>query len=231
MPAVPYKNPNNYVKYSARLAEALNAARPEGAIWANQFDNLANRRGHIETTAEEIGSQHRRQGGRLHLLGRHRRHPGRRFDGAEGEAAGGHDRRGRPVGVRNLQLLRDGQARSAGLIHHEGIGQGRITANLEGVIVDKAYQIPDAEALDVAFRLLAEEGLCLGGSSGVNVAGAIRLARDLGPGRTIVTVLCDYGTRYQSKMFNPQFLREKELPVPPWLESTSSVPEVYQHQV
>ena len=231
VPAVPYKNPNNYVKYSARLAEALNASRPEGAIWANQFDNIANRRGHIETTAEEIWSQTEgKVDGFICAVG-----TGGTLGGVSlglkakrsSIAIGVAD----PMGSAIYSYYAKGKLEAQGSSITEGIGQGRITANLEGVTVDNAYQIPDAEALEVAFRLLAEEGLCLGGSSGVNVAGATRLARDLGPGHTIVTVLCDYGTRYQSKMFNPQFLREKGLPVPPWLEATPAVPEVFQHQM
>ena len=209
--AVPYKNPNNYVKYSARLAEALNAARPEGAIWANQFDNLANRRGHLETTAEEIWSQ--TEGN---------------VDGFICAVGTGGTLGGVSMGLKAKRPeVTIGVADPPG----SAIYSYYATGKLEAEALEWAYQIPDAEALDAAFKLLAEEGLCLGGSSGVNVAGAIRLARDLGPGHTIVTVLCDYGTRYQSKMFNPQFLREKELPVPPWLEAAPSVPEVYQHQV
>jgi len=231
VPAVPYSNPNNYVKVSGRLAAQLAKSEKHGAIWANQFDNLANRRGHIETTAEEIWSQTEGKvdgficavgtGGTLGgvSMGLKAKRPEVIIGVAD------------PLGSAIYSYYATGKLEAQGTSITEGIGQGRITANLEGVIVDRAYQIPDAEALDVAFGLLAEEGLCLGGSSGVNVAGAIRLARDLGPGHTIVTVLCDYGTRYQSKMFNPQFLREKGLPIPPWLESTSSVPEVYQHQV
>lgn len=226
--AVPYKNPNNYVKYSARLAEALNASRPEGAIWANQFDNVANRQGHIETTAEEIWNQ-----------------TGGKVDGficsvGTGGTLGGvsHGLKAKrssvvigvadPPGSAIYGYYANGKLEAQGSSITEGIGQGRITANLEGVSVDKAYQIPDDEALGAVFRLLAEEGLCVGGSSGVNVAGAIRLARDLGPGHTVVTVLCDYGTRYQSKLFNPQFLREKGLPVPPWLEALPAVPQVFE---
>ncbi len=228
VPAVPYKNPNNYVKYSARLAEALDAARPEGAIWANQFDNLANRRGHIETTAEEIWVQ---TGGKVDAficavgtggtlggvsMGLKAKRPSIAIGVAD------------PMGSAIYSYYAQGRLEAEGSSITEGIGQGRITANLEGVAVDRAYRIPDAEALDAVFHLASEEGLCLGGSSGVNVAGAIRLARDLGPGHTIVTVLCDYGMRYQSKMFNPRFLREKGLPVPPWLEANSSLPEVFQ---
>ncbi len=231
VPAVPYKNPNNYVKYSARLAEALNQSRPEGAIWANQFDNIANRQGHIETTAEEIWSQTEgKVDGFICAVG---------TGGTLGGVSLGLKAKrssitigvADPAGSAIYSYYATGKLEAQGSSITEGIGQGRITANLEGVTVDKAYQIPDAEALDVVFRLLAEEGLCLGGSSGINVAGAIRLARDLGPGHTIVTVLCDYGTRYQSKMFNPQFLREKGLPVPPWLEAAPSVPDAFLHQV
>ncbi|MGO9868144.1 MAG: cysteine synthase A [Rhodomicrobium sp.] len=226
VPAVPYKNPNNYVKYSARLAAALNETLPQGAIWANQFDNIANRQGHIETTAEEIW---RDTGGKV---------DGFICSAGTGGTLGGVSiglkakRSGIVIGVADplgsaiYNYYAHGELKAEGSSITEGIGQGRITANLEGVTVDKAYQIPDAEMLDVAYRLLSEEGLCLGGSSGVNVAGAVRLARDLGPGHTIVTVLCDYGTRYQSKMFNPPFLREKGLPVPPWLEELPAVPDV-----
>ena len=228
VPAVPYKNPNNYVKYSARLAEALNASRPEGAIWANQFDNVANRQGHIETTAEEIWHQ-----------------TGGKVDGFICSVGTGGTLGGVSLGLKAKRssvvigvadppgsaiygYYANGKLEAQGSSITEGIGQGRITANLEGVSVDKAYQIPDGEALGAVFRLLAEEGLCVGGSSGVNVAGAIRLARDFGPGHTVVTVLCDYGTRYQSKLFNPQFLREKGLPVPPWLEALPAVPQVFE---
>ena len=228
VPAVPYKNPNNYVKYSARLAAKLNEALPEGAIWANQFDNLANRQGHIETTAEEIWA-----------------HTGGKVDGficavGTGGTLGGVSmglkaKRGSiaigvadPPGSAIYNYYANGELKAEGSSITEGIGQGRITANLEGVEVDKAYRIPDAEMLETVYRLLSEEGLCLGGSSGVNVAGAIRLARDLGPGHTVVTVLCDYGTRYQSKMFNPPFLRGRGLPVPPWLEEAPAVPDVFE---
>ncbi|MFZ0570369.1 MAG: cysteine synthase A [Rhodomicrobium sp.] len=226
VPAVPYKNPNNYVKYSARLAAALNETLPQGAIWANQFDNIANRQGHIETTAEEIW---RDTGGKV---------DGFICSAGTGGTLGGVSiglkakRSGIVIGVADplgsaiYNYYAYGELKAEGSSITEGIGQGRITANLEGVTVDKAYQIPDAEMLEVAYRLLSEEGLCLGGSSGVNVAGAVRLARDLGPGHTVVTVLCDYGTRYQSKMFNPPFLREKGLPVPPWLEELPAVPDV-----
>jgi cysteine synthase len=228
VPAVPYKNPNNYVKYSARLAAALAATEPQGAIWANQFDNVANRQGHIETTAEEIWAQ---TGGAVDgficavgtggtLGGVSLGLKGKRASIAIGVAD--------PMGSAIYSYYAHGELKAEGSSITEGIGQGRITANLEGATVDRAYRIPDAEALDAVFRLASEEGLCLGGSSGINVAGAVRLARDLGPGHTIVTVLCDYGTRYQSKMFNPQFLREKNLPVPAWLEAKPSLPDVFE---
>ena len=228
VPAVPYRNPNNYVKYSARLAARLNQELPEGAIWANQFDNLANRQGHIETTAEEIWA-----------------HTGGKIDGficavGTGGTLGGVSmglkaKRGSiaigvadPPGSAIYDYYANGELKAEGSSITEGIGQGRVTANLEGVKVDKAYRIPDTEMLETVYRLLSEEGLCLGGSSGVNVAGAVRLARDLGPGHTVVTVLCDYGARYQSKMFNPSFLRSKGLPVPPWLEEAPAAPEVFE---
>ena len=219
VPAVPYKDPNNYVKYSGRLAEELAATAPNGAIWANQFDNVANRQGHIETTAAGDLERHARQGRRLHLRGRHRRHARRRLHGTEGEEQG-HHRSASPIrwAPRSTIITSTASSSRKEARSPKGIGQGRITANLEGAVIDEAYQIPDAEALPVVFNLLSEEGLCLGGSSGINVAGAIRLARDMGPGHTIVTVLCDYGTRYQSRLFNPTFLREKGLPVPAWLD-------------
>ncbi len=229
VPAVPYRNPNNYVKYSARLAEALNATEPNGAIWANQFDNVANRRAHYETTANEIW---RDTGGKLHGF--------ICAVGSGGTLGGVSDRLKEldptitigladPFGAALYEYYTRGELRAEGSSITEGIGQGRITANIEGAAVDVAYRIPDAEALEICFALVAEEGLCLGGSSGINVAGAIRLARDMGPGHTIVTVLCDYGTRYQSRMFNPAFLREKGLPVPPWLDrQPAPMPQVFE---
>ncbi len=217
VPAVPYKNPNNYVKYSGRLAETLAATAPHGAIWANQFDNVANRQGHIETTAQEIWKE---------LDGK--------VDGFVCAVGTGGTLAGVSMGLKEhnpdvtvalvdplgsalYEFYKHGELKAEGSSITEGIGQGRITANLEGAVIDQAYRVPDAEALPILFKLLSEEGLCLGGSSGINVAGAIRLARDMGPGHTIVTVLCDYGTRYQSRLFNPKFLREKGLPVPGWL--------------
>ena len=218
VPAVAYKNPNNYVKVSGRLAEKLARSDPNGAIWANQFDNVANRDGHIETTAREIWEQ-----------------TGGKVDGfvsavgtggtLAGVAAGlrGYSKSVKialadPLGAALYSFYTTGELKSEGSSITEGIGQGRITANLEGFKPDFSYQVPDEEALPIIFDLVQEEGMCLGGSTGINIAGAIRLARDLGPGHTIVTVLCDYGTRYQSKLFNPQFLREKNLPIPHWME-------------
>ena len=224
VPAVPYKNPNTYVKYSARLAEALAKTEPNGAIWANQFDNTANRQAHVETTAPEIWEQ-----------------TNGRVDGFVAAVGSGGTLAGVAMGLRARRAdvkiaLADvpgaalhayyttGTLKSEGSSITEGIGQGRITANLEGLKVDHSYLIPDTDAVNIVFQLLAEEGLCLGSSSGVNVAGAIRLARELGPGHTIVTILCDYGTRYQSKLFNPEFLISKNLPVPPWLASKRAPP-------
>ena len=217
VPAVPYKDENNYVKYSGRLAAELAASEPEGAIWANQFDNVANRQAHIETTGPEIWEQ---TDGKVDGF--------TCAVGTGGTLAGIYmalkDRNkdikvalSDPNGAALYNFYKNGELKSEGSSITEGIGQGRITANLEGMRPDDAYQIPDAEALPIIFNLLKEEGLCLGGSSGINVAGAIRLARDLGPGHTIVTILCDYGTRYQTKLFNPAFLKEKNLPAPDWL--------------
>jgi len=219
VPAVPYKDANNYVKYSGRLAEQLAATAPHGAIWANQFDNVANRQGHIETTAVEIWNDTQGKvdgficavgtGGTLAgvSMGLKARNKGIIIGIAD------------PFGAALYNYYKHGELKAEGSSITEGIGQGRITANLEGAEIDESYRIPDVEALPIVFNLLTEEGLCLGGSSGINVAGAIRLARDMGPGHTIVTVLCDYGTRYQSRLFNPRFLREKGLPVPAWLDS------------
>ena len=219
VPAVPYKDPNNYVKYSGRLAEQLAATAPHGAIWANQFDNVANRQGHIETTAPEIWNDTQgKVDGFICAVG-----TGGTLAGVSmGLKAKNKDITiglADPMGASLYNYYEHGELKSEGSSITEGIGQGRITANLEGAVIDEAYQIPDAEALPVLFNLLSEEGLCLGGSSGINVAGAIRLARDMGPGHTIVTVLADYGTRYQSRLFNPTFLGEKGLPVPAWLDA------------
>ncbi|MFT4794824.1 MAG: cysteine synthase A [Paracoccaceae bacterium] len=228
VPAAPYRNPNNFVRYSERLANALAKTEPNGAIWANQFDNVANRQAHIDGTAPEIWEQ-----------------TGGKIDGficavgsggtLAGVAIGLRDRNrdvkiglADPDGAALYSYYTTGELAAEGSSIAEGIGQGRITKNLEGLSVDHAYRIPDAEALPIVFDLLQHEGLCLGASSGVNIAGAIRMARDMGPGHTIVTVLCDYGTRYQSKLFNPAFLREKGLPTPDWLEtSRDDVPQVF----
>ena len=227
VPAQPYKNPNNYVRYSGRLAEELARTEPNGAIWANQFDNTANRQAHIETTGPEIWEQ---TGGKVDgftcAVG-----SGGTLAGVamalqpKGVKIGLAD----PEGAALYSFYTSGEFDSPGSSITEGIGQGRITANLEGFTPDMAWRIPDSEALPVIFDLLEHEGLCLGGSSGINVAGAIRMAREMGPGHTIVTVLCDYGTRYQTKLFNPDFLRAKGLPVPHWMaRKPAQLPEVYQ---
>lgn len=217
VPAVPYKDPNNYVKYSGRLVEELAAKEPNGAIWANQFDNVANRQAHIETTGPEIWTQTDGKvdgfvcavgtGGTLAGIGMALK------DRSKNVQIGIAD----PMGAALYHYYKHGELKAEGSSITEGIGQGRITANLVDAPIDQAFQIPDEEALPIVFNLLKEEGLCLGGSSGINVAGAIRLAKEMGPGHTIVTVLCDYGTRYQSKLFNPAFLKEKNLPAPDWL--------------
>lgn len=217
VPAVPYRNPNNYVKYSARLAEALDAREPQGAIWANQFDNVANRDIHTSTTAQEIWED---TGGKVDgfvaavgsggTLGGVSR-------GLKAKRAGITIALADPPGSALYAYYTTGELKAEGSSITEGIGQGRITKNLEGAAIDRAYQIPDAETVRIVFELTSEEGLCLGASSGVNVAGAMRLARELGPGHTIVTILCDSGTRYQSRLFNPEFLKAKSLPQPAWL--------------
>lgn len=228
VPAVPYANPNNYVKVSGRIAEELSKTEKNGAIWANQFDNVANRRAHIETTGPEIWEQ-----------------TGGKIDGFVSAVGTGGTLAGTgialkernkdikialadPMGAALYSYYTTGTLKSEGSSITEGIGQGRITANLEGAPVDAAYQIQDSEAVQIVFDLLQYEGLCVGGSTGINVAGAMRLARELGPGHTIVTVLCDYGTRYQSRLFNPEFLRSKNLPVPAWLERHSTINVPFQ---
>lgn len=219
VPAVPYRNPNNYVRLSGRLAEQLAASEPNGAIWANQFDNVVNRQAHVETTAPEIW-----------------RDTGGMVDGficavgsggtLAGVAEGLRDKRpdikiglADPMGAALYSYYKTGEFKSEGSSITEGIGQGRVTANLEGFTPDFAYRLPDDEALKIIFDLAQEEGLVMGGSTGINIAGAIRMAKEMGPGHTIVTVLCDYGNRYQSKLFNPDFLRGKNLPVPEWMET------------
>lgn len=227
VPAAPYRNPNNFVRYSERLANELARNTNEGVIWANQFDNVANRQAHIETTGPEIWEQ-----------------TGGKVDGfccavGSGGTLAGVAMALQPKGVKIALADPDGAAlhsyyttgelASEGGSIAEGIGQARITKNLEGLKPDFSYNIPDTEALPIVFDLLEHEGLCLGASSGVNVAGAMRLARDLGPGHTVVTILCDFGTRYQSKLFNPDFLREKNLPVPGWLDKApAELPSVFE---
>ncbi|MEP9373261.1 cysteine synthase A [Mesorhizobium sp. KR1-2] len=228
VPAVPYKNPNNYVKVSGRLAEQLAKSDPHGAIWANQFDNIANRDGHMRTTAQEIWKQTEgKVDGFVSAVG---------TGGTLAGVAAGLKEKNKavkialadPLGAALYSYYTTGELKSEGSSITEGIGQGRITANLEGFSPDFSYQIPDAEALPIIFDLVQEEGLCLGGSTGINIAGAIRLARELGPGHTIVTVLCDYGTRYQSKLFNPEFLRTKDLPIPEWMDRQTDIPVPYE---
>ncbi|MEL7175722.1 MAG: cysteine synthase A [Pseudomonadota bacterium] len=227
VPAAPYKNPNNYVRYSQRLAEKLAQTEPNGAIWANQFDNVANRQAHIETTAPEIWEQ-----------------TGGKVDGFICAAGSGGTVAGvgtvlQPKGVKVGLADPDGAAlhsfytegvlKSEGGSISEGIGQGRITKNLEGFTPDMSFNIPDSEALPIIFDLLRDEGLVMGGSTGVNIAGAVRMAREMGPGHTIVTILCDYGTRYQSKIFNPEFLQSKGLPVPDWMiAAPADIPAVFE---
>lgn len=227
VPAAPYKNPNNYVRYSERLAKKLAQTEPNGAIWANQFDNVANRQAHIETTGPEIWQQTDGQvdgficsvgsGGTIAGVGMALQPKGVKIGLAD------------PMGSGVFNFYTQGAFSSEGGSITEGIGQGRETANLRGFKPDMAYQIPDEEALPLVFDLLQEEGLCVGGSSGINIAGAIRMAKDMGPGHTIVTVLCDYGNRYQSKLFNPAFLKEKNLPTPEWLDrEPAMLPTVFQ---
>ena len=228
VPALPYKNPNQYIHYSQRLAETLAKTEPNGAIWANQWDNTANRRAHIETTAEEIWAD---TGGKVDgfvsAVG---------SGGTLGGVSDGLKAKRRDIkialadvpGAALHSYYTTGILKAEGSSITEGIGQGRITKNIEGAVVDRSFLIPDEESVSICFQLLAEEGLCMGGSTGVNVAGAIRLARELGPGRTIVTMLCDYGTRYQSKLFNPTFLKSKNLPVPKWLvEQRAPLPRMF----
>lgn len=215
--ALPYANPNNYVHYSKRLAEELAKTELNGAIWANQFDNTANRDAHINFTAPELIAQTDGKldgficsvgsggtlGGMSIALKAH--NPDIQIGIAD------------PGGAKLYSYYKNGVLEAEGTSITEGIGQGRITANLEGIVVDRAYRIDDADALQILFDLTTDEGLCMGGSTGINIAGAIEMARDMGPGHTIVTLLCDYGSRYQSKVYNPEFLKEKGLPIPSWL--------------
>lgn len=217
VPAVPYKDPNNYVRLSGRVAEELAATEPNGAIWANQFDNVANRQGHFETTGPEIWEQtDGKVDGFICSVGSGGTLGGVGLALKERNAAvriGLAD----PMGSAIYSHYAHGELKSEGSSISEGIGQGRITKNLEGAPMDDWFQITDEEALPVIFDMLQHEGLCMGGSTGINVVGAIKLAEKMGPGHTIVTVLCDWGHRYQSKIFSPEFLREKNLPVPSWL--------------
>ena len=215
--ALPYADDNNYIKYSGRLAAELNEKHEAGAIWANQFDNVANRLAHIETTGPEIWAQTEGKvdgftcaigtGGTLAGTGVYLKQQNENIRIAAAD----------PMGANMYHWIKNGELRSEGTSITEGIGQGRVTSNLVDAPIDDAYQIPDAEALPIVFDLLQNEGLVLGGSSGINIAGAMRMAKDLGPGHTIVTILCDYGTRYQSKLFNPEFLKQQGLPCPDWL--------------
>ncbi|WP_371054365.1 cysteine synthase A [Rhodosalinus sp. K401] len=227
VPAAPYRNPDNYVRYSGRLAERLAQSEPQGAIWANQFDNTANRQAHVESTGPEVWAQTEGKvdgficavgsGGTLAGVAEALQSRGVKMGLAD------------PMGAALYSYYTTGEFKAEGSSITEGIGQGRITANLEGFTPDFCYRIPDEEALPVVFDLLEQEGLCLGGSSGVNVAGAMRMAREMGPGHTIVTILCDYGTRYQSKLYNPEFLREKDLPMPGFLtRAPASLPSVFE---
>ncbi|NNH63761.1 cysteine synthase A [Rhizobium laguerreae] len=228
VPAVPYKNPNNYVKVSGRLAEQLAKTEPNGAIWANQFDNVANRQAHVETTAKEIWKDtDGKVDGFICSVG-----SGGTLAGvAAGLKAFKADVKigiADPDGAALYEFYQNGALKSEGSSITEGIGQGRITANLEGFTPDYAYRIPDAEALPYLFDLVENEGLCLGGSTAINIAGAVNLARDLGPGHTVVTILCDYGNRYQSKLFNPDFLASKGLPVPGWMAKSPDIHVPYE---
>ena len=229
VPAKPYRDPNNYVKYSARLAEKLAKTEPNGAIWANQFDNVANREAHVISTAPEIWNQTEgKVDGFICAVG---------SGGTLAGVALGLREKNKdicigladPDGAALYNFYTNGELKSEGSSISEGIGQGRITANLEGLSVDKAYNISDNEALPIVFDLLKEEGLCMGSSTGINIAGAVRMAKDLGTGKTIVTILCDVGNRYQSKLYNPDFLEAKGLPVPDWLKRKSQdIPAVFE---
>ncbi|MGB3625111.1 MAG: cysteine synthase A [Henriciella sp.] len=215
--AVPYSNPNHYARYSGRLAEELAKTEPNGAIWANQFDNVANRDAHYETTGPEIWNDLDGKvdgficavGSGGTLAGVAKALKERNKDVKIGIAD--------PGGAALYEYFKNGELKSEGTSITEGIGQGRVTKNIEDLEVDYAYRCSDTEALNILYDLIQHEGLCLGGSAGINIAGAVRLAKDLGPGHTIVTILCDYGNRYQSKLYNPEFLRSKDLPVPPWM--------------
>jgi cysteine synthase A len=217
--AVPYSNPNHYARYSGRLAEELAKTEPNGAIWANQFDNTANLNAHYETTGQEIWTQtDGKVDGFICAVG-----SGGTLAGVAKALKEKNDAIkigiADPGGAALYEYFKTGELKAEGTSITEGIGQGRITKNIEDLKVDYAYRCEDSEALHILYDLILNEGLCLGGSAGINIAGAVRLAKDMGPGHTIVTVLCDYGNRYQSKLFNPEFLRSKDLPVPPWMDA------------
>ena len=227
VPAVPYKNPNNYIKYSGRLAEKLSETLPQGAMWANQFDNVANRQAHIDTTGPEIWRQTENQvdgficacgsGGTLAGVADFLKPKGVKIGLAD------------PMGAALFSYFTEGVLASSGGSITEGIGQGRITENLKGFVPDYTYQVEDKEALNIVFDMMENEGLCLGSSSGINIAGAKRLANDLGKGCTVVTILCDFGTRYQSKLFNREFLESKGLPTRNWMNTVKSdLPTVFE---
>jgi len=215
--AVPYSNPNNYVRYSEAYAKDLAKSEPNGVLWANQFDNVANRNAHFETTGPEIYDQtNGKVDGFICAVG-----SGGTIGGVSLALKAKNPKiqvgLADPYGSKMFSWATTGELESEGNSITEGIGQGRVTKNLKDIEIDRAYQITDKEALEIIFELNQMEGLCLGGSSGINIGGAIHMARDMGPNHTIVTILCDYGQRYQSKIYNPEFLRERDLPVPAWL--------------
>lgn len=229
VPAKPYKNPNNYIKYSERLAAHLSETLEDGVLWANQFDNTDNRLAHIEMTGPEVWEQTNGTidgfacavgtGGTLGGMSLALKEKNKDIQIAVAD----------PFGSAIYNYFVNGELKSSGDSITEGIGQGRVTENLKDIVVDQGFQISDTEALTLVYDLIQEEGLCLGGSSGINIAGAIKLAQEMGPGHTIVTILCDYGNRYASKIFNPEFLKQKNLPVPSWMsgQSASDIPSVF----
>ncbi len=229
VPAKPYKNPNNYIKYSERLAAHLSKTLEDGVLWANQFDNTDNRLAHIEMTGPEVWEQTNGTidgfacavgtGGTLGGMSLGLKEKNKDVQIAVAD----------PFGSAIYNYFVNGELKSSGDSITEGIGQGRVTENLKDIVVDQGFQISDDEALRLVYDLIQEEGLCLGGSSGINIAGAIKLAQEMGPGHTIVTILCDYGNRYASKIFNPEFLKQKNLPVPSWMsgQSGSDIPSVF----
>ncbi len=229
VPAKPYKNPNNYIKYSERLAAHLSETLEDGVLWANQFDNTDNRLAHIEMTGPEVWEQTNGTidgfacavgtGGTLGGMSLALKEKNKDVQIAVAD----------PFGSAIYNYFVNGELKSSGDSITEGIGQGRVTENLKDIVVDQGFQISDTEALTLVYDLIQEEGLCLGGSSGINIAGAIKLAQEMGPGHTIVTILCDYGNRYASKIFNPEFLKQKNLPVPSWMsgQSGSEIPSVF----